>query len=169
MTKKLKIRFVKFEKALVMQILEQVGEFKWGSHVGATCFPKLSYDAIYLRGDDSKCNLKPVSLLFSSNAKCDEYLKKVIKWISKEQFDATRELEIGKLCMVSLSEEIETKDWVMARLLAILPEHIKNRYITQSETNKEMFTSWTYARPVSVSFGPSIDGDDYTWEMEVSE
>ena len=33
MAKKLKIRFVKFEKALAMQILEQEGEFKSSTHV----------------------------------------------------------------------------------------------------------------------------------------
>lgn len=33
MSKKLKIRFVKFEKVLAMQILEQEGEFKASTHV----------------------------------------------------------------------------------------------------------------------------------------
>ena len=43
MTKKLKIRFTKFEKALAMQILEQEGSFCDSEHVG-TGFPELCCD-----------------------------------------------------------------------------------------------------------------------------
>lgn len=175
MKKLLKIRFVKFEKALVAQQLVVVGD----EHFDETEHVKLDGSFYLCEGVLSLINratderIKIDTIYFSNNTERDEYLEKVVKWISveqfSEQFSATRKLKVGKPCMVSLSEEIETKDWVMARLLAILPEHIKNRYITQSETNKEMFTSWTYARPVSISFGPKIDGDVYTWEMEVAE
>ena len=51
MTKKLKIRFVKFERALAMQILEQVGEFKNTEHVKTAVAPNLSVNSVFLRGN----------------------------------------------------------------------------------------------------------------------
>lgn len=47
MTKKLKIRFVKFRRALVMQILEQEGLFKATEHVRALGFPAISSGCIF--------------------------------------------------------------------------------------------------------------------------
>ena len=47
--KKLKIRFVKCEKALVMQILEQTGEFIDTEHVERADRPVLFRDRILLR------------------------------------------------------------------------------------------------------------------------
>ena len=167
MTKKLKIRFVKFERALAMQILEQVGIFKATEHVKAIGYPAISNTCIYLRGKNSTYDTTIGLIRFSDDAERDEYLNDVVNWISEEQFSMGRKLEIGKECMVSLFDDIDGEDWVMGRLLAILPKNIRRRYIIQSETNKEMFTSWTYARPVSVS--PKINGDIYIWKMEVAE
>lgn len=96
MTKKLKIRFVKFERALAMQVLEMNGKFSDspvdsngnGSHtqIGAPC---LSDDSVWL------CPIQVVKTrLFESNTARDEYLNNVIKWISEEQFATGGKLEI---------------------------------------------------------------------------
>ncbi|MDY5583600.1 MAG: hypothetical protein SPF41_06610 [Candidatus Merdousia sp.] len=169
MTKKLVIRFVKFERALAMQILEQEGVFIDTEHVKIDILPNLSVNRVFLRGSVRKLDWAVCSsyIAKTDNAERDEYLDKVVKWISEEQFSMGRKLEIGKECMVSLFDDIDGEDWVMGRLLAILPKHIRRRYIIQSKNDKGMATSWKYARPVSVS--PKIDGDVYTWEMEVSE
>lgn len=86
MTKKLKIRFVKFEIALVMQVLEMRGEFSNSEHVkiGNTrfCYNSCSIDFIFYMQKD---NLVGVGY-FGKNEQRDEYLNNVIKWISKEQF-----------------------------------------------------------------------------------
>lgn len=165
MTKKLKIRFVKFERALAMQILKQNGKFKSREHIRIGYAPAFEGNYIYLRGGDSEYDNSLSCKDFFSNAERDEYLNNVIKWISKEQFALNTKLEIGKPCMVSLSDDIDGEDWVMGRLLAILPKHIRRRYIIQSKNDKGLATSWEYARPVSVFSGPKIDGDIYTWEM----
>ena len=167
MKKLLKIRFVKFEKALAMQILQQVGKFKDGKRVKIGYTPVLAEDCLCLRGRESEQDNSLSCIDFSTNDERDKYLEKVVRWISAEQFNATRNLEVGKACMVSLFDDLKTEDWVMGRLLAILPKHIRRRYIIQSKTDKGFATSWTYARPVSVS--PKIDGDVYTWKMEVAE
>ena len=167
MTKKLKIRFVKFERALAMQILEQVGTFKDTEHVQSVVCPELGSKCIYLRGKNLEYDADIGCIHLNDNAERDKHFNNVIKWISEEQFSMGRKLEIGKECMVSLFDDIDGEDWVMGRLLAILPKNIRRRYIVQSKNDKGLATSWKYARPVSVS--PKIDGDVYTWKMEVAE
>lgn len=172
MIKELVIKFVKMDCTLVAQQMSIRSSECFNKKTEHTNMGNALYlykDSVSLIASTDKNQNTLDAAFFDSNTERDEYLEKVVKWISKEQFNVTRKLEVGKPCMVSLSEEIETNEWVMARLLAILPKPIRRRYITQSKTNKEMFTSWTYARPVSVSFGQKIDGDVYTWEMEVEE
>lgn len=176
MKKSLKIKFVKFELALAMQVLEMKGKFSDspvglngnGSHIliGAPRLNEgcLGYDRVWILP-----TLTVKMRMFDSNTARDEYLDNVIKWISEEQFATGGKLEIGKPCMVSLFNDIDEEDWVMGRLLAILPEHIRRRYIIQSKNDKGLATSWEYARPLASFVRPKIDGDVYTWEMEVSE
>lgn len=161
MTKKLKIRFVKFEKVLAMQILEQEGVFKSREHIRTGYAPSFEGIYTYLRGEDSECDNQISSKVFFSNAKRDEYLNKVIKWISEEQFATGDQLVAGTTCEVSDDE----KDWVERKLIAILPEKFEYRYIAQAEDEGTRWYSWLFARSVSC-VQPKIDGDVYTWEME---
>lgn len=169
MIKKLKIRFVKFERALAMQVLEQEGYFDSMKHIRVRAYPAVDETCVFLRGREKEYDYSIKTIRFNNNVARDEYLDKVIKWISEEQFSTGRKLEIGKECMVSLFDDIDGEDWVMGRLLAILPEHIRRRYIIQSKNDKGLATSWEYARPLASFVRPKIDGDVYTWEMEVSE
>ena len=109
MTKKLKIRFVKFERALAMQILEQVGIFKATEHVKAIVCPEIGNKCIYLRGKNLEYDTTIGFIRFSDNAERDKYFNNAIKWISEEQFATGGKLEIGKECEASDNGE----DWVV--------------------------------------------------------
>lgn len=161
MTKKLKIRFTKFEKALAMQILEQEGSFCDSEHVD-TGFPELCCDRIYLCNEDLPDNLRVFVRYFDTNAGRDEYLKNVIRWISEEQFGKNNEgmLKSGELCEVRDSEYDE---WEERILIAILPERFLNRYIVETDRGNS-WTYFAYGRPIGRRIEPKIDGDIYTWE-----
>ena len=161
MNKKLKIRFVKFERALVMQILEQRGSFRDSEHV-CTGLPALSGDRIYLCEERERDNWDISERSFVTNAERDEYLQNVIRWISEEQFGRNNEgmLKPGELCEVRDSGYDE---WEERILIAILPERFLNRYIVETDRGN----SWTYfafGRPIGRRIEPKIDGDIYTWE-----
>lgn len=165
MTKILKIRFVKFERALAMQILQQVGEFKDGRRIRIAYVPVLEQGCLFLRGNCSKQDYSIPCIDFTSNAECNEYLEKAVKWISEEQFAMGGKLEVGKLCEVSNNGEHWV--WESRELLAILPESYKDRYITNAADSKTQWIGWPYARPIASCVQPKIDGDTYTWQMEV--
>ena len=86
MTKKLKIRFVKFERALAMQILEQEGYFKATKHVRVRAYPAVDETCVFLRGWEKEYDYSIKTIRFNDNDERDEYLDNVIKWISEEQF-----------------------------------------------------------------------------------
>lgn len=162
MTKKLKIRFVKFERALVMQILEQRGSFCDSEHV-CTGLPALSGDRIYLCEERERDNWDVSERSFETNAERDEYLKNVIHWISEEQFGRNNEgmLKPGELCEVRDSKDFE---WKKRKLLAVLPKRFANRYIVEDDWDNADWTYFAYARPIGRRIEPQIDGDIYTWE-----
>lgn len=159
--KLLKIRFVKFERALVMQILEQRGSFCDSEHV-CTGLPALSGDRIYLREERERDNWDVSERSFETNAERDEYLKNVIRWISEEQFGRDNEemLKPGELCEVRDSGYDE---WEERILIAILPERFLNRYIVETDRGNS-WTYFAYGRPIGRRIEPKIDGDIYTWE-----
>ena len=160
MAKKLKIRFVKFEKVLAMQILEQEGEFKASTHVRLSYSePWIESKYIYLIGKHVEFDKHVSTMRFNNNEERDAYLKKVVHWISEEQFAMrSGKLKIGEMCEVS----DDGVSWHKYRLLAILPDRYEMRFIIENGT-----LSWctcTYARPIVKRTEPKIDGDIYTWE-----
>lgn len=161
MTKKLKIRFVKFERALVMQILEQEGSFRDSEHV-CTGLPALSGDRIYLREERERDNWDVSERSFETNAECDEYLKNVIRWISEEQFDKDDE-EMPKSGELWEVRDNRDDEWEERILIAILPKRFLNRYIVETDRGNS-WTYFAYGRPIERRIEPKIDGDIYTWE-----
>jgi hypothetical protein len=161
MTKKLKIRFVKFERALVMQILGQEGSFRDSEHVG-TGFPELCCDRIYLCDEDLRGNLSIPVKHFDTNAERDEYLKNVIHWISEEQFGKNNEgmLKSGELCEV---RNYKNDEWEKRKIITILPKRFANRYIMENGQDND-WTGFMYARPIERRIEPKINEDIYTWE-----
>lgn len=162
MSKKLKIKFVKFEKALAMQILEQEGSFRDSEYVG-TGIPELCVDRIYLCDEEERGNLEIATKHFKTNNERDEYLKNVIRWIGEEQFDeGTGELKVGKMCEV---RNCDYDEWERRKLLAILPEKFKDPYVVEDPRCDNDWLCFLQARPIVGVIEPTIDGDVYTWEM----
>lgn len=167
MTKLLKIRFVKFEKALAMQILEQEGKFIESHSVKIDTGSSLRRNKIYLRGRYSDFDLRIDFLPFSSNAERDEYLANVVKWITDEQFtNGVGELKVGEICEYKFFCD---RKWQKDKLIAILPEECRSRFIIDNKCVDGGWFAASYARPLAQRVEPKIDGDIYTWEMEVAE
>lgn len=162
MTKKLKIRFVKFERALAMQILEQNGVFSSGRHVKISAVPEFAYeDILYLRGSMTSSDFVVRVKCFTNNAERDEYLNNVINWISDEQFSTGRKLEIGEECLFS----DDRKDWHSGKYAGKCAKQLgEPRFL---ELDSVSLTRWKYVKPLYGAL--KIDGDVYTWEMEVAQ
>ena len=166
MTKKLKIRFVKFERALAMQILEQVGIFKATEHVKAIVCPEIGNKCIYLRGKNLEYDTTIGFIRFSDNAERVKSFNNAIKWISEEQFATGGKLEIGKECEASDNGE----DWFMRSFAGKSAKRLgEPRYLAYWYDNLGYLICYRYVRPLASFVRPKIDGDVYTWEMEVAE
>lgn len=166
MTKKLKIRFVKFERAIAMQILEQVGTFKDTEHVQSAVCPELGSKCIYLRGKNSTYDTTIGLIRFSDDAERDECLNNVVKWISEEQFATGGKLEIGKECEASDNGE----DWFVRFFAGKSAKQLgEPRYLAYWYDTLGYLIRYKYVRPLASFVRPKIDGDVYTWEMEVAD
>ena len=163
MTKKLKIRFVKFERALAMQILEQEGIFMTIEHVRVRAYPSLDENCVFLRSWEKEYDFSVRTIRFNGNAERDEYLNKVIKWISEEQFSGSGKLEIGKECEFS----DDGKDWFFDEYAGKCEKQLGEPRFLSAGSN--ILYRFKYARPIGGCVQPKIDGDVYTWEMEVSD
>ena len=165
MKKRLKIRFVKFERALVAQQLEMTGKehFTSSEHVILSGLGMdFADEAIWL---SRSCDINIVARRFYHNDERDRYLNKVVKWISEEQFSSPGEFEVGKLYAFKYNKKNPVK--FFGRLLDILPENVESRYIVEDPSRKKGWEAFEVACPPYVS--PQIHGDVYTWEMEVAE
>lgn len=166
MIKKLKIRFVKFEQALAMQILEQKGAFNDSQHVKIKTFPFIDSEYVCLRGCAKEANLGIAVERFNSNDERDEYFEKITKWILEEQFTAKDEVKVGEICDVS---NVEGRREDELEILAILPEQYPYRYITKHADYDTFYSGWKYAQPITHRTQIAIDGDIYTWTMEAKD
>ena len=164
MFKKLKIRFVKFERALAMQILEQVGEFIDTEHVRIAVEPELSPSRVFLRGRGGELDWAVCgSCIAKTDDELDEYFDKVVGWISEEQFSRSEgNLEIGKACDVSNDGE----KWIRAVFAGeCAPCFGEPRYLAISSVGADTLYRFKYVRLARESIKPIISGDVYTWEM----
>lgn len=162
MHKKLHLKLIKLKKALVMQVLEQEGEFEPSEHVDIALSPGLGHDRIYLRGSREDRNLEPNIMTFDTDVQRDVYLDKVINWITNEQFKLeSKELQVGEICETKYSF---SDVWEQHRLLFILPKKCFNRYITTCN-NSQGWLAWEQARPLVSYSKPKISNNIYKWEM----
>lgn len=164
MTKKLVIRFVKFERALVAQQLEAKGQFEASKHIIFTKYGvDFSREAVYI----SPVNTKEMHAIsreyFKTNNDRDEYLEKVIKWISEEQFSGSGKLEIGKECEFSDNAIKWFRGVFGGKSAKQLGEP---RFLS---AGSDILVRFKNARPIADCGRPKIDGDVYTWEMEVAQ
>ena len=166
MTKKLKIRFVKFECSLVAQQLEIEGtSFGYSKHIMINPnFFRLEINTVWFKNEYP---FFPVSEIhFNDNAERDKYFNNVIKWISEEQFAIRGKLEIGKECEASDNGE----DWVVRVFAGKSAKQLgEPRYIAYWYDNLGYLIRYKYVRPLGSFVRPKIDGDVYTWEMEAKD
>lgn len=169
MSKKLKIKFWRAEKALAMQILEQEGlpERKVGGVVNIEHSPDLFTNMVELRGMWSHRDFSIAVRYFSENQERDEYLDKLVNTITDELFASNGELRVGEMCEV---RDYEHKKWQTRRLLAILPTHIKMPFLVERPNNNAWFEEWRHARPLCKRIEPTVETNGeivtYTWEEE---
>lgn len=169
MKKKLKIQFWKAEHALAMQVLEQEGlpEIKEEGHIKIMGHPDLDPDCIYLRGDTSERNLEVSIRSFVLNSDRDIYLTKMVNAITNELFALGGELKVGEMCEVS--DHLEGP-WRKRKLIAILPDNYRSRFIAQSDNDRNDWFNYEYAIPICKRIEPKIEvcGNivTYTWEEE---
>lgn len=163
MTKKLKIKFVKFNYALAMQVLEMSDNFSDSEHVKCYRNTTFCYNTSGCTGEIyiQKDNLVS-ERYFGKNNQRDEYLNKVIKWISEEQFRTKGKLEIGRECEVSNDGEEWGRRIFAGKTAKQLGEP---RYIALGFWN-DFVNRWKYVRPIDSCVQPKIEGDVYTWEMD---
>lgn len=166
MKKLLKIRFVKFEKALATQVLEQEGKFEKTEHIRIRAYPATDDSCIFLRGWEVNSNFKVITIHFETNTERDEYLDKVVTWISEEQFATGGKLEIGKECEASDNGE----DWFVRSFAGKSAKQLGDpRYLAYWYDNLGYLIRYKYVRPLASFVRPKIDGDVYTWEMEAKD
>lgn len=165
MTKLLKIRFVKFERALAMQILEQVGGFETTNHIKVFGMPEMGVERICLRGFLSARDYEVSVKSFEDNVVRDKYFPKAIKWISEEQFTIKGKLEIGNECEVS----DDGKAWIRRIFAGKTAKQLGEPRMLAVACNSFILRRWEYVRPLASCVQPKIDGDVYTWEMEAAE
>ena len=166
MKKVLKIKFVKFERALAMQVLEMRGKF---SDFPAGLNGKIPHTKIDVPclNDDSVW-IYPTQLIktriFDSDTARDEYLDKVIKWISEEQFGVGGKLEIGKLYTFS----DDGKQWTGGEYAGKCAAQLGEPRFLSGYPESKLLTRWKYVFPFD-GVSLRIVDDIYTWEMEVKD
>lgn len=172
MKKKLKIKFWKAKKALVMQILEQKGlpEIKEEGKVAIMEHPDLYPDCIFLQGCNFEQNDYIATISFESNRERDIYLDKTVKAITDELFSSDNELKVGEMCEVSSCPDLSDGYWHKKKLIAILPDNYRSRFITQCDEDSNNWFGYKYARPICKRIAPKIiinrEVETYIWEEE---
>lgn len=164
MTKKLKIKFVKFNYALAMQVLEMSDNFSDSEHVKCYRNTTFCYNASGYTGEIyiQKDNLVS-ERYFGKNNQRDEYLERVVKWISEEQFSGSGKLEIGKECEFSDNGV----DWYSGHFGGKCAKELGEPRFLAAGSN--ILVRFKNARPIGGCVRPKINGDVYTWEMEVAD
>lgn len=168
MSKKLKIQFWKAEKALAMQVLEQEGlpKKKKEGNILILGIPEFRDDNVFLRGDESIYNWEVARTRFDSNSERDAYLYRAVNAITDELFAEGGELKVGEMCEV---RGTEFDIWEKMKLIAILPEQYRERFIAEMKNCPAEHSSWRYARPIHKRTKPTVEecGNviTYTWEQ----
>ena len=158
MNKKLKLRIVKFENALLMKVLK-MSDFDCSEHVrhGRTDFAN---DCVYLRNEPDIGIAR-----FCNNIERDEYLKKMLGWITDEQFDGKVKgvMKIGEMCEVS----DDGKQWSKRLYVGKIESEVKKEkpFLSQDQLYRDRLVCWRYARPIKSPL--TVEGENYTWESEV--
>lgn len=170
--KKLRIRIVKFEKSLAMQVLEISGGLKSieNDKVESILSSELRDCGLrcsQIRSEDEYSILIP-GILFESNEERDKYLDRVIHSISEELFsEDDSDIKIGDTCEIGYISDFIPHTYV-GKVIEILPEQYKMRYIIESESHDKGWASGNFIRKIGQTFTFTFEGTPedgvYTWE-----
>lgn len=167
MSKKLKIQFWRAKLALAMQILEQEGlpKEKKEGEIQIAGSPELRDDYVFLRGDYIPGNSNIGWITFNTQYDLNAYLHWAVNAITDELFTGEGELKIGEMCEV---RDDEDDNWKERKLITILPEQYKERFIVANLFYPNRFVPFSVARPIAKRTEPTIEecGNvvTYTWE-----
>lgn len=170
MKKKLVIKFWKAEKALAMQIIEQEGlpRRKEEGTVHIINCPALKIYTISLRGNQHLDDFNLNHWYFENNSERNKYLDKMVNAITDEIFPSDNELKVGEMCEVSSCPDLSDSYWHKKKLIAILPDNYRSRFITQCDEDSNNWFGYKYARPICKRIAPKIkingEVETYTWE-----
>lgn len=161
--KKLKLRIAKFNRLLVVEHIERIGKFNDTKHVK---FERnsFSFNPWYILFEEKPHKyLQSCTAYFSTNEERDEYLKKMLNWITEEQFGGSGKLEIGKPCLVGNEQGIWGERIYAGKVAKQLGTD--KRFLARVCARGDDFMRWRFAKPLN-SAQPKIDGEIYTWEGE---
>ena len=146
--KKLKIKFWLPGYDLVSNVVESVGFNRYWSKYSLDLSP---YTRLLFNGE--------------SERERDEYLAEVVQAITDELFSGTGELKVGEMCEVKGRYYFT---WHKSILLAILPEHIRERYVVDDNRDYGECIACAEARPIAKRTEPKVEVNGeiitYTWE-----
>lgn len=169
--KKLRIRFVKFEKSFAAQVLEISGGLKSieNDKVESILSSELRVCGLrcsQIRNDNEYSILIP-GILFESNEERDKYLDRVIYSIGEELFsEGDSDVEIGDICEIGYVLDSITHTHI-GKVIEILPEKYKMRYIIASDLHDDGWVSGNFIRKVGTfrfAFEGTPEDGVYTWE-----
>lgn len=169
MSKKLKIKFWRTERALVMQVVEQEGlpEHKVDGFVNIVTIPVIYKDTIYLRGDCHRGDFNISGVSFKTNADRDANLNKITQSITDELFTGTGKLKVGDMCMMSDNDFFWEKRIFAGKSAKQLG--LEKRFLAVSNNNN-FLTRFAYAKPLPKRTEPKVEENGeiitYTWEVE---
>lgn len=169
--KKLKLRIIKLNKSVVVERLEIEGPFistdhiKYNATMTAKCGLYLGKLSISLNADFYDRSWDDIH--FQNDNDRDTYVKKLIAWISNEQFRDRIDVAVGDKCLISNDRD----NWVEGEFAGSCtdsPITCVSLYYTRDPEDKSKLLTWKYVKALD-SVKPCINGDIYTWEINRSK
>lgn len=154
--KELKLKIEKFDKAIAFQVLKMNGTFEDSEHVGFSSYHAIIRNEIILNKHTDTATLGIA--YFNDNEERDIVFNNIIKWISDEQFSRPQtDLVVGEEALFS---DAVGSAGVRAKLVYILPEEFKSRYLSAVDSYP-YWCCWKYARPTQKVL--KVEGNIYHW------
>lgn len=156
MKNKIHICFWKTDRALTAKVLDLTLDAKNKAKNYIKIVEEIELEGLYIDPFSDKLRLsvrlnkeKPsdrvYTYYFKDSLKRDNYLKQLIEDITNSILTIpSMDLEEGCMCQVSTTGD----RWFTRKLLKILPEDKKDRFITDTETPSEGWEYWRYAKPI---------------------
>lgn len=185
MKKHLKLRVTKFDKIIVVEVLESQG-LTSTTHVLIDVEGGLAADSVRIpslvcktvapteRGIEEHAMPPAAIKIFSTNLERDAYERKMANWISSECFGVHRELKVGEPCMC-FNSIAQDEPKVLGRLIAKLPDGFTPKYIVDLPgiaTEAPNWKAFYYVEPYASAdcfFTNNENSHIYEWYEDETE